>query len=363
MELTDSVLYRRLHVEGGNTTQKQLVLPQGLRATVSEQLQDSKLSGGHFAFQKTLDRSRQEFRWPNMRRDIERKCENCTLCQERSTAGKKRIAPLQTINVGIRFSKVAADILGPFTRAKISGATYILVLTDYFTKYVVCVLLERTTAEDVARAIVENCVLTFGAPDCLHTHQGACFCSKLLLEVCKIFEIEKTRTSPYHPQGNGMVERHNRVVADVISEYCANIPSSWDQMIPYLNFVYNTTVHKTTGQTPFSLVFGRECNYPIDLLLPKAPGHEISNYEITRWLNGYRQGRQKYFYQKNVFAEELKPGETVAPQKAKSRRFFLPWIGPYNIIERTSEVNYKISKDTNSKNWQIVHYNRLKPVK
>ena len=146
------------------------------------------------------------------------------------------------------------------------------------------------------------------------------------------------------------------------------------------HFVYNTTVHKTTGQTPFSLVFRQECKYPIDLLFPKTPGHEIANYEFTRWLNeqfreahmnvietlGYRQRRQKDLSQKNVFGEELKPGEKVrlfASQKAKSRKFFLPSIGPYNIIERTSEVNYKISKDTNSKKLQIVHYNRLKPVK
>ena len=124
---------------------------------------------------------------------------------------KEKIAPLQTINVGIRFSKVAADILAPVARAKASGAKYILVLTDFFTKYVVCVPPERTTAEDVNRAIVENWVLTFGAPDCLHTDQGTNFCSELLLEVCKIFGIEKTRTSPYHPQGNDMAERHNRV--------------------------------------------------------------------------------------------------------------------------------------------------------
>ena len=275
---------------------------------------------------------------------------------------------------------MAADILGPVTRAKASGAKYILALTDCCTKYVVCVPLERTTAEDVARAIMGNWVLTFGALDCLHTDQGLNLCSELLLEVCKIFGIEKTRSCPYQPQGNGMVERHNRVVADVISKYCANNPSSWDQMIPDLNLVYKTTVHKTTGQTPFSLVFEQECKYPIDLLLPKAPGHEIANYDFTIWLNeqfreahmnaretlGYRQGRQKDLYQKNVFGKELKPGEKVwlfAPQKAKSRKFFLPWIGPYNIIERTSEVNYKITKDTSSKKWQIVHYNRLKPVK
>ena len=188
MELTDGLLYRKWNVKGSNATQKQFVVPQGLRETVLEQLHDSKLSGGHLVFQKTLDRARQRFWWPDMRKDIEPKCENCTLCQARSTAGKKRIATLQTINVGIRFSKVAAGILGPVTRAKTSGAKYILVLTDYFTKYVVSVPLERTTAEDVARAIVENWVLTFGAPDCLHTDQGSNFCSELLLEVCKVLE-------------------------------------------------------------------------------------------------------------------------------------------------------------------------------
>ena len=275
---------------------------------------------------------------------------------------------------------MAADILGPVTRAKISGAKYILVLTVYFTKYVVCVPLETTTAEDVARAIVENWVLTFGAPDCLHTDQGSNFCSELLLEVLKILGIETTRTSPYHPQGNGTVERHNRFVADVISKYCANNPSSWDQMISYLNLVYNTAVHKTTGQTPFSLVFGQECKYPIELLLPKAAGHETANYEFTRGLKEqfreahmnaretlrYRQERQKDLYQKNVFGKELKPGQKVllfAPKKAKSVKFFLPWIGPYNIIEKSLEVNYKIPKNTNSKKWQIVHYNRLMPEK
>ena len=380
IEMTNGVLYRKWHVEGSNRTQKQLVVPQKLGETVLEQLHDSKLNGGYFAFQNTLDSARQRFWWPNMRRDIERICENCTLCQARSTVGKKRIAPLQTINVWIRFSNVAADILGPLTRAKASGAKYIIVLTYYFTKYVVCVPLDRTTAENVPSAIVENWVLTFGAPDCLQTDQGSNFCSKLLLEVCKVFGIEKTRTSPYHPQENGMVKRHNRVVADVISKHCANNPSSWDQMIPYRNFVYNTTVHKTARQIPFSLLFGQECKYPIDLLLPKAPGHEIAKYEFTRWLNeqfreahtnaretlGYKQERQKDMYQKNVFGEELKPGERVwlfALREPKSKKFFVPSDGPYNINEKTSEVNYKISKDAKAKKWQIVHYNRLKPVK
>ena len=131
---------------------------------------------------------------------------------------KKRIVPLQTIKGGIRFSKVAADILGPVTRAKTRAKTkYIPVLKDYFKKYVICVPLQKTTTEDVAKAIVKNWVLIFGSSYCHHADQGANFCSELLPIVCEIFEIENTGTSPYHPQVNGMIERLNKIIAEVIS--------------------------------------------------------------------------------------------------------------------------------------------------
>ena len=127
-------------------------------------------------------------------------------------------------------------------------------------------------------------------------------------------------------------------------------------------------------------MFGQECRYPIDLLLPKAPGHVIANYEFTRWLNEqfmeahmnaketlrYRQGRQKRFVpEKRLWRGTKAKRESLASctPKTKSRKFFFPWIGPYKVIERTSEVNQKFSKGTNSKKWQIVHYNQLKPVK
>ena len=108
--------WRAVQVEGSNETQKQLVVPRGLIETVLELLHESKLSGGPFVFQKNLDRARQRSWRPIKRKDIQRKCENCTLCQSRSAAGKIKIAPFQTINVGIRFSKVAADIIGSFTK-------------------------------------------------------------------------------------------------------------------------------------------------------------------------------------------------------------------------------------------------------
>ena len=84
--------------------------------------------------------------------------------------------------------------------------------------------------------------------------------------------IEKTRTTPYHPPGTGQVERFNRVIADTLSKYFVEKPQEWDVYLPYITFVYNTTVHRTIGTTPYSKTFGSEPQYPIDLFVPKPPG-------------------------------------------------------------------------------------------
>ena len=101
---------------------------------------------------------------------------------------------------------------------------------------------------------------------CIQRDQGTSFCSKLMTEVCTLLNIEKARTSPYHPQGNGQVERYIRVLSDVISKYHSENPREWESIPPYVEFVYNTTVHKSTGETHFSLVFADKAVYPIDFL-------------------------------------------------------------------------------------------------
>ena len=153
-------------------------------------------------------------------------------------------------------------------------------MTDLFTKYAVAVPLVSTDSAEVAREVVEDWVLKFGAPNVLHTDQGKNFGSNLILEMCRFFGIDKSRTSPYHPQGNSQVERHNGVIADVISKYCADNPKTLDTVLPYLNFVYNTTIHRTTGAPPFNLVHGQECQYPIDLFYPK-PHDELPTQEVS----------------------------------------------------------------------------------
>ena len=163
---------------------------------------------------------------------------------------------------------MAAGILGPVTLARKSRARYILVMSDLFTKYAVTVVLQDMTAALVANAIIDEWIMKFGAPDVIHTDQGSTFNSELMHDICRIFLTEKAKFTPYHPQGNGQVERFIRVIAHTLSKYCAEKPQAWDVYLPYITFVYNTTVHRTTGATPYSMIFGREAQYPIDLLVP-----------------------------------------------------------------------------------------------
>ena len=251
-------------------------------------------------------------------------------------------------------------------------------MSDLFTKFVVSVPLVTGEARTVAEKFVENWVLKYGVPDVFHTDQGTNFGSTLMAGVCKLLKIDKTRKSPYHPQGNGQIERYNRVVADVLSKYCAENPRTMDTMLPYANFVYNTTVHRTTGATPFALVFEQECQYPVDLFFPKPLDEKLSQNEFvedldrqfreahpnTRELLGMNQKRQNDRLLKKVYGQPYAAGDKVwlfCPHKAKSRKFVLPWEEPYVVLERMNEMNYKIAKSGQSVKWKIVHFNMLKP--
>ena len=381
LTIRKGVLYRRWKCKAENSEVFQLVVPSSHQKDILDQLHSSPVSGGHFAVEKTLSRIRQRFWWPKMRQHIEKKVELCLPCAARRTAGKQRVAELMPMQIGTRFNTVAADILGPVTKGVKTKSKYVLAMTDLFTKFVVAVPLKDITAQCVASELVEHWVLRFGVPDVLHTDQGSNFNSELMKQVRQLLQIDKSQTTAYHPQGNGQVERFNRVIADTISKYCAENPRTWDLVLPYVTFVYNTTVHKTTRATPFSLVYGEECQYPIDLFYPKPIDHEYTEAgDFATWLHetfreahaharlmlGCAQRRRKDLYHKKVHGKPYQPGARVwlfSPHKAKSRKFFLPWEGPFVVGERINEVNYKIWKESKPSKWFIVHYNRLKPYR
>ncbi|XP_033760751.1 uncharacterized protein K02A2.6-like [Pecten maximus] len=121
-------------------------------------------------------------------------------------------------------------------------------------------------AQTVATIIVEEVVARFGVPQYIHSDQGKQFEGKLFREMCQLLHINKTRTTPYHPQSDGMVERFNKTLASMLSAYVNEHHSDWDTYIPYVMMAYRSSTHETIGYMPNRLMLGREVATPLDLI-------------------------------------------------------------------------------------------------
>ena len=379
--LQNGVLYRRWEDIPGKGLNKclQFVLPQDLVPTVLEQLHNAP-SGSHLGVSKTVEKVRCRFYWPGQRRDIERWCAACETCATRKAPPTKPRAAMQADLPSGPFERVAMDILGPLPITT-RGNKYILVVGDYFTKWLESFPLASIEAEKVAEVFVHQFVCRFGTPNILHTDQGRNFDSALVKAMCKLLGIKKTRTTAYHPQSDGLVERFNRTLLNLLSMAARDDTSNWDSYLPVLMFAYRTSVQESTGCTPFQLVFGREVRLPIDVMFglpPHYPPMESNKYAVdlrlrldrayrqVREYMGLQQRRQKVHYDKLCNGKPFKIGDMVwlhcpGVPRGKSPKLHCYWQGPYIIHKVLSDILYQIQHRNNKCKSMVVHFNRLKP--
>ena len=135
----------------------------------------------------------------------------------------------------------------------------------------------------VANVFVHHFVSHFRVPDVLHTDQGRNFESTLMKEVCRLLGIVKTRTTPYHPQSDGLVERFNRTLLNLLSQAASENEQEWDLHILMVMLAYRTSVQESTGCTPFYLMFGREARLPADVMYGLPPSSnpiQVNQYAL-----------------------------------------------------------------------------------
>ena len=156
------------------------------------------------------------------------------------------------------------DIVGPLPKTQ-SGKRFILVVCDYATRYPEDIALRSTDAEHVAEELVKI-LSRVGLPREILTDQGANFMSQLLSRVHEFLRIKPIRTSPYHPQTDGLVERFNQTLKAMIRKMTYSEGRSWDQLLPYVLFSYREVPQASTGFSPFELLYGRKVRGPLDVL-------------------------------------------------------------------------------------------------
>ena len=182
---------------------------------------------------------------------------------------RKFRGPTQQFNVGAPLERVALDILGPLPETY-NGNRYISVISDYFSRWGEAFGMSDQEASTVTDCLLQGFVSRFGVPSQIYSDQGAQFESNLFQALCRILGIEKTRTTPYHPQSDGLVERFNRSLEDMLSKVVETNYKNWDDCLPYSMMAYRSSIHETTGDSPVRMMLGRNIQLPVELMLGKG---------------------------------------------------------------------------------------------
>ena len=385
LSIRNDMLYRKWETLDGKIFHWQLVVPRKFRDTVLAQLHDHPMSG-HLGVRRTTKRIQTRYYWYKMKNDIQFWIKTCIPCQAKDTHGRKPRAKLKQYVVGNRWERIATDICGPFPKSN-KNNKFILVVTDYFSKFTEAYAIPNMEAETVANKLVKEWVCRYGCPMQLHSDQGANYQSALFREVCKLLKIEQTRTTPYHPQSDGQAEKFMSTLKSMITKMVESHESEgdWEEVLPFVIMAYNSSINETTKATPNSLLFGEDISLPIDLATERVPNEQRNTnsdqyaqfameLENKLW-EGHHRARdhtksamvhQKRGYHKNVSHKSIyQRGNLVwlnNPKNIKGKTPSLqnPWDGPYVVLKAMSDVVFKIQKGPTSKP-KIIHYNRLKP--
>ena len=205
LQLIEGVLYCKFpQKKFVSICSDKLVVPEVLKKDILNSLHSGPF-GRHLGEDKTLEKLKERFYWPGQYNDVRDWCRTCSVCASRKTPAPKPRASLKPVRVGLPMQLVAVDILGPLPESR-AGNSYFLVAADYFTHWVEAYPIPNQEAITVARKLTDELFCRFLLIEQLHSDQGRQFESEILTHLCKFLHIDKTRTTPYHPQSDGIVE-------------------------------------------------------------------------------------------------------------------------------------------------------------
>ncbi len=265
LKILNGVLYR---INKDNLTGKkrsQYVVPSSLVTQVLTGIHDE---AGHQGQSRTMHLARQRFFWVGMEPDVRRYVKCCKRCVVSKTPEPEGRAPLESVKTSSPMELVCID----FWTAESSKSRNVdvLVVTDHFSRMAHAFPCRDQSAKQVARQLWDRYFCVYGFPDRIHSDQGANFESHLIRELLQVAGVKKSRTTAYHPMGNGLVERFNRTLGSMIRALPPRSKEKWSQLLQTLTFAYNCTAHESTGYAPFYLMFGRIPKLPVDVMFGNA---------------------------------------------------------------------------------------------
>ena len=325
------------------------------------------------------------FWWPGMTQDLRNRIKKCSHCRKYETAPP--VAPMKPLACSgpgellhVDFTSIEETV--PLKEDPV--ICNVLVLQDHFSKYVVAYVVKDQTARTAAETLGNGYFGLFGAPAYLVSDHGKAFMGHIIMHLCELYGVQKLRTSPYHAQTNGQVERMNQTIIHMIDKLEEDRKACWSEHLPELLLAYNATHSTVMGYSPYYLLFGRRPRIPVDYLFPTlhdSPHQtkmEVSvaamqkrlkeAFTVVRCLTSEEVARQCRYYDRKAGAVALQPGDVVmvctdgfvGKQKVKDH-----WEDGGFIVESQLEdwpvykVKCPTSDDRQKPKYQILHRNRL----
>jgi len=237
------------------------------------------------------------------------------------------------------------DIVGPLDTSR-NGNRFILTIQDDLTKFSTAIASPNHTANTIARAFVEHLICLHGVPDAVVTDQGPDFLSKVFTSCCKMLKINKLTTTAYHPQANEALERSYRTLAEYLRHYVNEKKQNWDEYLAYGLFVYNSSIHTTTGFQPYELMFGRAAKVPHSLSGPPQLCYNYEDYNMEmkqKFQEAHELARQsilknkqksKIIYDQNEQEIKINIGDKALTKDHSRKGKLSPkWKGPYLVTD------------------------------
>lgn len=331
-----------------------LVVPRSARWQICRANHDEI---GHHGYAKTLERIKESYWFPKLRKFVKKYVEACLECAyNKDNVSKQKSGYLYPIEkVTIPFHTVHIDHLGPFVKSK-SGNTHILTVVDAFTKYVFVRAVKDLKTKNTVK-VLEKIFYDFGVPARIVSDRGTCFTSKAFRTFCDTNGVKHVLNAVACPRANGQAERFNQTILHSLSaQNNFNHERDWDKCLGKIQWGINNTVNATTQQTATEALFGMKMR---DILTNKLdidsqPDLQDSNLKQIRERISEnilkQQIKQKQRYDANrVPAREYQIGDLVKicrnnfDNDKKSTKLLSKFVGPYKIIEVLGNDRYKIA--------------------
>ena len=221
--------------------------------------------------------------WPTMFIDADHWLAQC----ERCLVSKGDYNEPKTVQGSLVANQPLELLCIDFTKADIAkgGKENILVLTDAFSKYSQAFVTNNQKSLTVAKILVEKWFSVFGIPARIHSDQGRSFDNEIISNLCKMYGIRQSTTTPYNPHSNSQCKKFNRTLFNLMRSLDQEQKPNWPTYLSSLVFVYNATPHSTTGYQPYELMFGHKAPTPCNNWLGLSNYTPASFKSKTAWLN------------------------------------------------------------------------------